>query len=338
LLLIGAAHHAVTQEREWGTLRMMHGLGLSGPRLLLSKWIGSMSAFALLLLPAILVATYLMVWRASGNPIGTDGVSRLALMLLVLGAYYMSVGALTIVLSSLLSSSRIAWLSALTGWVVLVLVVPRAGAAMADRLVALPSGEAFWAAIASDIQRGLPGDGNAAERITAYDAQLLREHSVTRVEELPFSITAQRRLFRDTYAAKVHAVHFTSLWDRFAAQEQIIRLSGVLSPTAPVRQILMSLAGSGLADQRHFEEAAERYRETFTSAIDEWDVRATRGIGNYEAKYAGNEVWSAIPPFQHNPSALPDTVTRIAPDLVCVGVWCFGAIALLLVAGRRLTP
>jgi ABC-2 type transport system permease protein len=338
LLLIGVTHHAVSQEREWGTLRMMHGLGMSGPRLLFSKWIGSMSAFAVLLLPAVLVAAYLLLGGAGGERFDRDSIARFALMLAVLGAYYASVGALTIAMSSRFSTSRVAWLCALASWVLLVLVVPRAGAAAADRLISLPTGGEFWAAIASDIEHGLPGDGNAAARLKAFDAQLLRANAVERVEELPMSITARRRLFRDGYAAKVHAVHFSVLWDRFERQEQLIRSTGFLSPTAPLRQVLMALAGSGLHEQRHFEEAAERYRDEFTRAIDEWDARATRGIGNYEAKYAGNDVWSAIPPFTFTPTTLPDVLGRITPDLAFVGGWLILALALLLLAGRSLAP
>lgn len=338
LLLVGAAHHAVTQEREWGTLRMMHGLGLSGARLLLSKWAGLMSAFAMLLLPVLLLAAYLTLRPLSGVMSAGESVARLVLMLLVLGAYYASLGALTIVLSARFQSSRVAWLASLAAWVLLMLLVPRGGAAMAERLITLPTGESFWAAIASDIQRGLPGDGDAASRLKAFDNRLLAEHGVSRVEDLPFSIAAKRRLFRDSYAARVHDVHFDALWERYEAQERVVRVSGLASPAVPVRQVLMALAGTGLHEQRHFEDAAERYRDLFTTAIDEWDARATRGLGNYEAKYAGNDVWSAIPAFTYTPPALSETVRRIAPDLTLVGLWTLGALGALLIVGRRLTP
>lgn len=338
LLLVGAAHHAVTQEREWGTLRMMHGLGLSGARLLLSKWAGLMSAFAVLFLPVLLLAAYLTLRPLTGAMTTGESAGRLTIMLLVLGAYYASLGALTIVMSTRFNSNRVAWLASLAAWVLLMLLVPRAGAALAERLIALPTGESFWAAIASDIQRGLPGDGDAASRLKAFDDRLLAEHGVSRVEDLPFSITAKRRLFRDSYAARVHDVHFDKLWDRYEAQERVVRMTGLASPAVPVRQVLMALAGTGLHEQRRFEDAAEHYRDMFTAAIDEWDARTTRGLGNYEAKYAGNDLWSTIPAFTYTPPLLSETIRRIAPDLVLVGLWLLGGLGALLLAGRRLAP
>jgi ABC-2 type transport system permease protein len=47
LLVIALAFNAVTQEREQGTLRMLHSLGLSATKLLLGKFTGLLLAFTL---------------------------------------------------------------------------------------------------------------------------------------------------------------------------------------------------------------------------------------------------------------------------------------------------
>jgi ABC-2 type transport system permease protein len=339
LLLIVSAHHAVTQEREWGTLRMMYGLGLSGTRLLCAKWFGLLSIAGLLLLPTVLVAGITLAGHGSTpSEARADLASRLLVMMGVLTLYYGTISALTVVLSSRFQTSRAAWLGGLGLWVTMVLMVPRIGSAVADRAIALPTGEEFWAAIAADIQRGLPGDGDAATRLKAFDDGLLREHGVARVEELPFGITARRRLFRDAYAARVHAVHFADLWSRYSAQERIVQFTGLLTPTLPARHLLMAIAGTDLQHQRRFEEAAERYRDEFTAAIDEWDARSTRGMVSYETRYAGNSVWSAIAPFVHRSATLSYTLRSALPELAMLVVWSAAALLLLRRSGRRLAP
>jgi ABC-2 type transport system permease protein len=337
LLLIGLGHNAVTHEREAGTLRMLHGAGMSGATLLLGKWMAMMLALGMVLLPALAAGAWLLI-DSGGRALDADDAARAGLLVLALLIYYATFAALAIAVSARLQTSRGALFALVAVWIACVLVVPRLGAALAERACPLPTGEAFWTAIAADIQRGLPGDGDAASRLKAFDAELLKRSGVTRLEDLPYGANAERRLFRDAYATRVHALHFGRLWKGYATQQNVLRVAALLSPALPMRGVSMALAGTDLAHQRHFEEAAEAYREYFTVQIDEWDKHATQGVVSYESKYAGNAQWQAIAPFAYGTPTVGFALQKGAPDAALLLAWLGGATALLLWAGRRLVP
>ena len=249
LLIIGLGHNAITQERESGTLRMLNAAGLRGGTLLFGKWIALVLAVGIALLPALVVGAWLLA--GAGHVVSAP---RLAFYGLGLVVYYAVFAALTVALSARLRSSRGALMLLLSLWIAAVWIVPRLGAAAAGGLLPVPTGEAFAAAVATDIQRGLPGDGDAASRSAAFEARLLAENGVTRPEDLPIGANAARRIFRDAYATRVYALHFGRLWDRYADQQNVLRVAGLLSPVVPMRGLSASLAGTDLAHQRRFEE------------------------------------------------------------------------------------
>lgn len=334
LLVIGIGHNAVSDERESGTLRMLHAAGLQNGTLLMGKWIALVLAIGIVLSPAVAASAWLMA--ATGWENGS--LLRAVLYGGGLLVYYAVIAALTIAVSARLRTSRGALLVLVALWIAFSWIVPRLGAAAAEALLPVPTGEAFAAGVMTDIQRGLPGDGDAASRLAAFDAALLREHKVARLDDLPYGANAARRIFRDAYATRVYALHFNRLWERYADQQALLRLGAMLSPVLPVQGLSMTLAGTDLAHQRHFEEAAEAYRAYFTVQIDEWDRQATRGIVSYEEKYASGSQWQAIAPFSYQPPGLRFAVRAAAADALLLVGWLAGGAFLVAWAGRRLKP
>ena len=333
LLVIGLGHNAVTQERESGTLRMLHAAGLRGSALLFGKWLALVIAVGILLLPALAASAWLL-----GPPDHADETVRTALYGLGLLVYYAVFAALAVALSARLRSSRSALLLLLCMWMTAVWVVPRLGAAAADAWLPVPTGEAFAAAVAHDMQHGLPGDADAAGRLAAFEAQLLGDNGVTRLEDLPFGANAARRIFRDAYATRVYALHFGQLWNRYAAQQNIVRAAGLLSPLVPMRGLSAALAGTDLAHQRHFEEAAEAYREYFTVQIDEWDRHARRGVVSAEDKYADDAQWQAVAPFAYRAPSVAFALAKAMPDVLVLFAWFVAATAAVGWAARKVEP
>ncbi|WP_431046127.1 DUF3526 domain-containing protein [Roseateles sp. L2-2] len=337
LLIAVFGHGAVTRERESGTLRMLQAVGLRTRPMILGKWLGLCAAVSLVLLPALLLGAWLV---ADGRD-AIKAFEALALGASLGAALLVSCAvwaALTVIVSAHCRSSRAALLT-LTGlWVVAVFLVPRLGAAAVERLAPLPTGQAFWSAIGRDIEHGLPGDGDAKQRLKAFEADLLVQHGVTRLEDLPLGANAARRLFRDGYAARVHALHFDALWAAQLRQQTLLRALTAISPYAPMRAIGGALAGTDLAHRRHFEEAAERYRQTFTSRMDEWDRDATRGLTSFESRYAGDAQWRAIPAWTYEPPGWRFTFGAALPDLGLLALWLAAAVAGLLLSARRLVP
>lgn len=330
LLIVAVGHATVTREREGGTLRMLHASGVRGWVLLCGKWLGLLAALAVALGPPLVLGACAVL--GIGHAAAAWPVA-LALM----GCYAVWTGA-TVLVSAHCASSRVAmWVGAAV-WLAGVFVVPRLAASAVQHAVPLPTGAEFWSAIQRDIEHGLPGDGTAARRMQEFDARLLSDHGVDRLAQLPFGANAKRRLFRDAYAAKVHALHFGRLWDRQERQQRMLRWMGVATPHIAVRGLIGSFAGTDLAHRRHFEEVAEAYRQRFTTAMDEWDLAATRGVTSFESRYAGNAQWQAIPAWRYDPPAAGFAGRAAAADAGALAGWALVIAVALWRSCRRLDP
>lgn len=335
LLIIAFCFNAVTQEREQGTLRMLHSLGLSGIRLLWGKLLALLFIFSVLLIPAMLLGSWLL---ATSTPPSQAVIMRGTLLACSYLLYYLVIGCIGIALSARLHASRTALFILLGLWLAFALVLPRIGAAVAPMFAPLPDSGEFWNAIRVDYEQGLPGDGDLATRVKKYDEQLLRDHAVSQLKDLPFGANAARRLARDAYADRVHEIHFNSLWDKYAKQEQIALLASVLSPVVAIQMISTAIAGTDLMHQRNFEEAAERYRRQVNTAIDNWDVSSTRGVTSFEDRYAGNALWQSMKTFSYQQPSIKFVLSNAWPSLATLLGWLIFAVLFLHHSARRLLP
>ncbi|MDH1702287.1 DUF3526 domain-containing protein [Comamonas terrigena] len=330
LLIAILGHSTVTQEHEQGTLRMLHACGMRGNSLLVGKWLGLCAGLVLVLAPALAVGGWLLLSQ--------QGLAETAVLLTGLGLYYATWAAITVLVSANCRTSRAALLVLLALWVSWVFIVPRLSAAAAERLAPLPTGETFWSGIQSDIDNGLPGEGAAAQRLKAFDAQLLADSGVARLEDLSFGANAKRRLFRDAYATKVHALHFARLWDMQFAQQNALRWMTVATPYSCMRAITSAMAATDLAHRHHFEEAAEQYRQHYTTLMDEWDLQSTRGVTSFENRYGGNAQWQAIPPWSYTAPTIGFSLRTGAGDWATLFGWFAMACGGLWLSARRLNP
>lgn len=335
LLVIAFAFNAVTQEREQGTLRMLHSLGISGSRLLWGKLLALLLAFAVILIPAMLLGSWILDQATSSS---SQVFARGLLLAFSYLLYYLVFACIAIGLSARSRTSRGALFILIGLWIAFALILPRLGAATASILSPLPSTGVFWSAIQHDYEQGLPGDGDLATRMKAYDERLLTEHGVTRLEDLPFGANAARRLVRDAYADHVHNMHFTALWNRFSEQEKIALFASAFSPMVAMQAISSAIAGTDLAHQRDFEKKAEEYRQQVNTRIDHWDVATTKGVTSFEDRYAGNKLWQSIEPFAYNPPAITSALGQAWQGFATLAAWLMFAIFFLHRSARRLAP
>lgn len=335
LLIVALAFNAVSLERESGTLRMLHSAGLPGRALLAGKFLALLAVVSLV--PLAAVGAGLALVKEGAWP-DADTVWRATVLAGTFLIYCGVFAALALAVSALMASSRRALFVLLGLWVAFVFVVPRLGAAGAQAVAPLPAAERFWGDIQRDYAEGLPGDGALAVRNERFDAELLRRHNVHRLEDLPFGAYALRRMERDAYADRVHAIHFGRLWDRYAMQESVARIASAFSPTAAMRAISMKLSGTDLAHQRHFEEAAEQYRRRANIKIDQWDMDNTRGLTSFDDKYAGDALWRSVDAFHYTPPNIAFALRAALPDLGVLLAWAMAACGLLVLAARRLRP
>ncbi|MFD4840687.1 DUF3526 domain-containing protein [Achromobacter sp. NPDC058515] len=334
LLIMALAFSQATQERELGTLRMLQSMGVSNRALLAGKLLAITGCLTAVFLPVFA----LLALGAIGELAPAGLLPRIAGLAAVYLLYYLITAALGLAVGAFSAGSRGALFVLAVVWAVFVLAAPRAASAIAQGSVPLPSGSQFWAAIAHDYKHGLPGDPDLATQVRDFEAGLLRRYGVASLSQVPIGVNAARRLLRDAYADKVHAHHFDALWARYMRQQRLLRWAGVFSPTIPLAATSAALSGTSLAHQRHFEEAAEQYRQAFNASIDEWDMAHTHGQVSYETEYAADSVWQSVRPFQYSPPSLGFSLRTAGPDLMLLAGWAVAAIGLLGAAARRWQP
>jgi len=333
LLVIALAFNAVTQEREQGTLRMLHSLGVSATKLLLGKFIGLLLAFVAVLMPAMAVAIVILYQNFD---LAGDDILRLFTMSCTFFVYYAVFAALAMSTSIHFKSSRLALFTLLAFWSGSVLIAPRLGAAVAEMMVPTPGATAFWAGIKKDIQQGLDNDGDHDAREALFKTQVLKQYGVARVEDLPVGYAALNRNFNDGYSERVHALHFDRLRDAFERQGRFIHIASLLGPSIAMRSVSMTLSGMDLAHQRHFEDAAEHYRHYFIGLTDDWDRERSHGT---ERGAQGHDAdWGSVKAFSYAPPSLGFALHHALADLLVLLAWLVAALMWLLFSAKRLRP
>lgn len=127
LLIAVLGHSTVTQERELGTLRMLHACGARATPLLLGKWLGLCAGLALVLAPALIVGA----WGMMADPRGMAAAASLGAALL---PYYATWAAGTVLVSAFCTSSRAALLVMIAFWIAAVFIVPRLAASWVEHI------------------------------------------------------------------------------------------------------------------------------------------------------------------------------------------------------------
>lgn len=334
LLIFALTFNAMTQERESGTLRMSLGAGIRPFDLSSSKLL----AHGAIPLLAVLAGFAIVFALIAHDPSAADASRRVFYLMGAVLLYALTLTLVALAVSAFCKTSQQALTILLLLWIVFALIVPRGAAAIARLAVPLPTAEQFWGEIKRDYEQGLPGDGSLAERGQRFDAMLLEKYRVSRMEDVPVGAYALRRLERDAYADKVHAIHFDRLWERYARQESIMSAAGAFSPTVALRLASMKLAGTDIRHRQHFEDAAEKYRQHVNTMIDRWDAANTRGLRSFEEKYADNALWRSVPRFEYQPLPARSALGFASQELWTLAGWAIAAIAVFLASTRKVRP
>jgi ABC-2 type transport system permease protein len=333
LLIVALSFNSVSQERERGTLRMLHSLGIAAKPLVFGKLLGLLAAFTLVLSPALVVA---IVVLNQNFTLSSDDIFRLTALLLLFLTYYAIFAALAIAASAYFQTSRITLFCLLGFWLASVFLAPRLGAVSAETLAPTPAAGQFWSAIKTDIAQGLDGDGNDEQRARAFEAKVLAQYGVSRKEDLPVGYVSLKRQNSDSYSERVHAVHFDRLRDHFARQQRLTHLASWMGPSLSIRSLSMALSGMDLAHQRHFEDAAESYRHYFIDLTEDWDRERTHGT---ERSTQGEEAdWRSVKDFDYKAPDIVFALQTAQLDFIVLIGWLVFALILLTLSAKRLTP
>ncbi len=328
LLIFVAMCASVAGEREDGTLRQLIASGISGRAFFLGKMVGGLR----LVLPGFLVlsvaVTAVALARASA-PISLDAVARSASMLALYLLYVLCCAAVAIGVSALFRTRQAALLTLICVWALMTVVAPRLAADLGRTLYPSPDARVVSAQLqaASDIYYA-----DAASQEAIRQAAL-DEYGVTAVEDLPISYGAYVLQRSEELSFPEFERVFGLIDQRHSRQSDVARTLTPLTPLIPARNLSRGFAGTDLAHQAHFVNAAEDHRREMIRMLNE-DYMYNSGEAGSEYT-AGREVWEQFRDFSYQPLPLGQAWRLYLLDAALLLAWVIAASGAAFVLVRR---
>jgi ABC-2 type transport system permease protein len=327
LVVVLLAFNAFAGERERGTLRQLLSLGVRPRDLVLGKALGLGAALAVIAVPAAVLGATALVLT---GPVA--GVSRFALLTLVYAVYLTLFLLLTLGISARSSSPRLALVVMLGVWGVNCLLAPRALADFAAARHPLPEPVAFKARLKAAL-----GDPHGAPALLAErTAALMKQHGVTRAEDLPINIAGLRLQVGEDHGYGVFDRFYNELFTPMERQNRFLLRAAALFPLLGVQSLSMSLAGTDLAQHRDFVHAAEEHRRAGIKIIND-DIFDHPVKGN-EVHLGDRELWAKVPPFHYEPLGIGTVLAQNTFVLALLGAWLISAAWFAWIGAARLRP
>lgn len=314
LLLLLLAYDTFAGERERGTLRQLLSLGVRPHRLLAGKALGA----ALPLLGVLGIALVLALGSLAVTGGAAGNLARFGMLAGAYALYFVALLGVAFFVSMKARTARGA-LAILVGfWIVTGFLVPRLVTTVAEALYPTPSAAEIAAAREADMAT-LPDWG---ERTREIEADLMREHGVSRPEDLPVSLSGYVLDWFETEETRINRRHLDALADRYERQQAVAALGGVLSPLLPLQFLSMGLSGTDYAHHRHFAAAAEAHRFAFVGQLNA-DLKEHQRAG--ERRMVDREVWETVPAFVYEPPPARWALRHHFSSVGLLLLWACGA-------------
>jgi ABC-2 type transport system permease protein len=327
LVIIMLAFNAFAGERERGTLRQLLSLGLRPRNLVLGKMLGFAAALGAVAVPAALVGAATL---ALTGP--TEGAARFALLaisyLLYLGTFLL----LTLAVSARAPSSRFALVALLAFWAVNCLLAPRLLSDFAAERHPLPEPVSFK----TRLQAALRDPAATSVALKTRTAELLKQHGVTREQELPVNLAGLSLQVGEEHGYEVFDRFYDELYAPMEAQNRLLQHAALLFPQLGVQALSMGLAGTDLAQHRDFARAAEEHRRAEIKIIND-DILA-HPVKAGEVHNGDRELWASVPKFDYQAPGIGWVLARHWLTLAILLAWFGLAARLAWGSAARLRP
>jgi ABC-2 type transport system permease protein len=336
LLLVLIGYNVITREREARTFDQLIAQGTKPLKIMIGKGYALVSVAGLMIVPlfvAIIFATL------DGEPFVSAG-------LFIVGyALYLLIWCVGIVLVSTMMRTPSASLGALlAAWVVVAILIPRISSNTAVSLVDAPGKIETDFAVIEAVSKIGDGHNAADPAFAALRANMLQQYNVDKVEDLPVN-------FRGVVAGVAEA-NLTDILNRFAeermqveaAQANIARYFGWLSPVLGIREFSMKIAGVDLEAHHRFLRETEALRFDFVQSLNK--VHAEKLTFADDANRSNNaeaekrtrvsaENWKVLDEFNFSPLPANNRIENASMSLIKLVLWLILLLALCRVVGRR---
>ena len=326
LILVGSG--LVANGRR-GRQDWMLAHGASGRTLVLGRaaFLGSL---AIGLLSVVMLTTAL----ASAEPLTGAEVPRFVGLFATYLIFLLLMVTLIVVTSSLARSSTAATFVLIGVWIVGTTILPRVTATLGSTLAPLPSRDAFETAMREARSAEVDGHNPEDQRLAELEAQLMEEHGVSTREELPLNFDGIAMQVDEEVGNVVWDEHFGRLEKRLRQQGHVGRVAALLNPFQSVRAVSMTFAGTDLAHDVAFQDAAEDYRRVLVKALNDKHAYGGSKTGDWSFK-ADAAFYAGLQPFEYPTTPIGSALQSRVIEIVGLVLWAVLSCGALATAGRR---
>lgn len=332
LLFIFMCFNAVSGEKERSTLKLLWVQGAPSKKILWQKtWAYTTIASSLLLLvitASVAIATF------NGLAITNETLLQAALLLLLYGAFYFILIAITMCVSAVGNSSRNALMVMLGFWLGFIILLPKYTANLGDDLYPLPSKKVFEKAIAHDVKNGINGHNPDDERGKQFTDSILKAYKVDTVSKLPINISGLLMQADEDYKAMVTKKYFGQLYQQIAKQNAVVEYSTFINPFIGLRDLSMAICRTDYANQVLFEQEVQRYRLYMMRYLNEYMSYHTKA-GDWDAK-APRKVFTGMKKFNFQPASVMQSIGNFKLLVITILLWLVMAYLLLEWSAKKM--
>ncbi len=325
LLIIFLTFNIFSREREEGTLKLIHGQGISMRKLLMGKVWGTYALVLLIFIPVICLAYFLLDQASAGfDPhVGVKFMGLLASYSLYLLIFVL----LSVIISAFSKSSSFSLLSLLGLWIAACIILPKATTNLADKVYPTPSQYEFRKTIAEKVENGIDGHNPSDARLADLKKQVLDEYNVSKTEDLPVNWRGIAMQAGEEYTDQVYDHEFSKVENIFKKQNRVSEWAGFINPYLAIRNLSMAFSGTDFHHHVAFVKAAENYRRAFVKKMNkDMEVNDKPGTEDYRVD---KEMWESIESFSYE---APDIGKIISVQWRSVTALVFWLVALFTLA------
>jgi len=335
LMAVLLGFSAFSGEREKGTLAQLMSLGVRPTDLLLGKAAaGAGVLLGLLALACAGLAVGAAFATPGGGAVASDAL-RTAGLFVAYALYVLGFLALALAASARARSSRGALVGLLGFWLLNTFVAPRVATELAARAAPLPTAQAFRDGIAAD-KRALFGHDESHPGFVAFRDRVLREHGVSRVEDLPVSFRGLSLREDDHAGYRIFDRHFGRLEAAVERQDALRSLAGFLFPMLALQPLSMAMAGTDNRHHHDFVHAAEAHRRLIQDEASRDLIEHARN--GDESYVAPASLWEDIPAFRYERPSAAWAWRGRARDLAALALWAAACGLMAWRSSLRLRP
>lgn len=296
LLAVLLAFDMVAGEKERGTLRAVLANRVPRDSILIGKFVGGFSVLWLVFVMGFLLL-YLVLLVQDGRFAEPDAILRMLFMLGASTVFLAGFYSLGLMVSALCHSTQTAIVSLLIVWVVLQLVVPKAGELIANVALPLRSQEALRIEKEEVIDEL---DEEMQTRGGSLYTQITGRPDFEGAFQLLASDAAEALRFREQYQ-QIAGEYEQQKRDRVreidqayqrekARQRQVSRAIALLSPAAALTFFVTDAAGTGDVAYQKYRDAVQSHHQ-----ILDREIYAKQRTRRYQLRKEGRSISSSFP-------------------------------------------